>query len=331
MSIQKINAVAPQFASSVANGVQNVSAPADFEQKPINVKNATLNGLGALGVAGLALLAIRRGKLSKMATSLDDFRAKGNQLVKGKAVKPNGKPYTGIISSVDRRGKLETHFEYENGILKSAKKYEVEQINGPVRPPEGYVPRKKLIDRKVYNYDENGKLVSVIRQEFQVTNPLMMDDPRWKPNWEWVDVETFDIKKMQNVGKQRGLLRAIGNEPILDSNLANGYQVFKHNADKIPGKEKIKSYKDFLEALDLEETDVKNGKLTNKAKERLKKLWEKQGIPETFTWNELIESAIKERQQGPEIKAVNEVVNKKFLPPSNEATKSIIPGVLDEC
>ncbi len=288
MSIQKINAVSPQFTSSMANGVQNLSAPADFEQKPINVKNATLTGLGALGVAGLALLAIRRGKLSEMATSLDDFRAKGNQLVKGKAVKPNGKPYTGIISSVDRRGKLKTYFEYENGILKSAKKYEVEQINGPVRPPEGYIPREKLIDRKVYNYDENGKLASVIRQEFQVTNPLIMDDLRWKPNWEWVDVETFDIKKMQNVGKQRGLLRAIGNEPILDSNLANGYQVFKHNADRIPGMENVKSYEDFLKVLGLEKTDVKNGKLTNEAKERLKKLLEKQGLPETFTWNEFL-------------------------------------------
>ena len=115
-----------------------------------------------------------------------------------------------------------------------------------------------------------------------------MDDLRWKPNWEWVDVETFDIKKMQNVGKQRGLLRAIGNEPILDSNLANGYQVFKHNADRIPGMENVKSYEDFLKVLGLEKTDVKNGKLTNEAKERLKKLLEKQGLPETFTWNEFL-------------------------------------------
>ena len=292
MSIQKINAVSPQFASSVVNGVQNGSIPANSEQKTINVKNAVLTGLGALGVVGLAMLAIRRGKINKAGLSLDEFRAKGNQLVKGKAVKPNGKPYTGIISSVDKKG-IKTYMEYENGILKTSSKYKVEQINGLVRPPEGYVPREELIGRKIYNYDDNGKLASVIRQEFQVTNPLIMDDLRWKPNWEWVDVETFDIKKMQNVGKQRGLLRAIGNEPILDSNLANGYQVFKHNADRIPGVEKVKSYEDFLEALDLEKTDVKNGKLTNEAKKRMKKLLEKQGLPETLSWNELLQQRIK--------------------------------------
>lgn len=293
MSIEKIGLAQQNFTSMNVNNTKTMSVP--FEGQPDDkskkVKTAVLAGLGALGAVGVAMFAIRRGKINKAGLSLDEFRAKGNQLVKGKAVKPNGKPYTGIISSVDKKG-IKTYMEYENGILKTSSKYKVEQINGPVRPPEGYVPGEKLIDRKVYNYDENGKLASVIRQEFQVTNPRM-DDPRWKPNWEWVDVETFDIKKMQNVGKQRGLLRAIGNEPILDSNLANGYQVVKHNADKIPGMEEIKSYEDFLEGLDLEKTDVENGKFTNEAKKRLKKLWEEQGLPETLSWNELLQLRIK--------------------------------------
>lgn len=330
MSIEKIGLAQQNFTSMNVNNTKTMSVP--FEGQPDDkskkVKTAVLAGLGALGAVGVAMFAIKRGKVNKALSSLDDFKASGNKLVKGKAVKANGKPYTGIISHVNKDG-TKIYMEYENGILKSSTKFKLPNAGSGALPPEGYQYVPKIEDcvyKKEFNYDENGKLISVVRCKPAPARGIRIDDSDIKSTYGLVKDKTFDIKKMQNVGKQRGLLRAIGNEPILDSNLANGYQVFKHNADKIPGMEKVKSYEDFLKALDLEETDVKNGKFTNEAKKRLKKLLEKQGTPETFTWNELMEYIIKERQQGPEIKTINEVVNKKFLPPSNEGTKSVIPG-----
>ena len=116
-------------------------------------KGKVLIGLAVAGAIGLALLAIKKGKVPK-ELSLEDFKAGKNKFIKGKAYKPDGTPFSGSVVQIMPKDGTKVVLTYENGTLKSSEF---------LKPGEkGKFLQDKL---KLYKYDENGVIDSVINHK----------------------------------------------------------------------------------------------------------------------------------------------------------------------
>lgn len=112
------------------SNTQKTSAPINEAEKDLKLlakkevsKNVTtkvvLSGLALTGAIGLAIMAIKSGKISTV--TVDSFKEQGNKFIKGKAFKPNGKPFTGIIEQMHKDGKKYS-MQYVDGVLQKVDK-----------------------------------------------------------------------------------------------------------------------------------------------------------------------------------------------------------------
>jgi len=116
MSIENIKS-ASQVSFSSTKNVAKVKKEAKTEQKGDKKKLAlALMGLATAGVAAVGIaMNIKKGKIPTELT-FDDFKKIG-KFDKGQAL-VKGRPYTGIIEVVNKKGKYV--LEYADGVLKSS-------------------------------------------------------------------------------------------------------------------------------------------------------------------------------------------------------------------
>ena len=115
-----------------------------------------LAGLATAGAIGLALLAIKKGKGTKLSKEMDleAFRNAGCKFEKGKALTKKGKPFSGtIISNSSKNVGSKYYMTYENGVLKSSQRKSLVTDHGYVTD-----------QAKEYIRDASGKLEKIIKK-----------------------------------------------------------------------------------------------------------------------------------------------------------------------
>lgn len=111
-----------------------------------------LGSLAAAGVIAAAVLSVRKGKQPTNVLKeigVDKFKEAGNKFIKGKAVKADGTPFSGVITQIKKNGnKIEMNFS--NGILTETKTQQ-KVVNG------NFIPQSA----KKYIYNNEDKLQNI--------------------------------------------------------------------------------------------------------------------------------------------------------------------------
>lgn len=158
----------------------------DNENEKSNTTKCALTGFAIAGAIGLAILAIKKGKVPK-ETFVDDFRNAGNKFVKGKAFNADGSAYTGLISSLKKDGSKVVR-AYKNGVLQTAQTLKP-TVNGQFLPST----------MKQYNYNGNGKLESVTEKAWAHVSHM---DPK-KSGFQWLETKTKNLDEVRKVGLEK--------------------------------------------------------------------------------------------------------------------------------
>ena len=103
----------PCFQSIQSDNNSEKMDSAKNSQKALAASLAALAGIG-LGVVA----AVSRKNVKKVIMNIDDFKAAGNKLIKGKAVTANGKPFTGKLVRTTKKGQ-NVLIEYKDGVMTS--------------------------------------------------------------------------------------------------------------------------------------------------------------------------------------------------------------------
>jgi len=130
------------------------------EEKPkpfLDNKKKIVFALGALAAAGIAAVAISRGRKVPPELSFDKFKKIG-KFEKGKAI-VKGQPYTGIIKTSNKNGDF--NIKYTDGVLQSSLQIATKG--------EGDNALLSAFEKQ-YSYDENGKLSEVVRYRYHTSD-----------------------------------------------------------------------------------------------------------------------------------------------------------------
>lgn len=141
--------------SPVNKTIKNTKPEVNKAKTNKNTSTIVMSGLAMAGVIGAAILAVKKGQAAKAIKEIgvNKFKEAGNTFVKGKAFTKDGKPFSGIITTIGKDG-LKRNIEYTNGVIKEVKTYK------PSAPIQGKVYDIPL-SKKSYNYNAEGKLESI--------------------------------------------------------------------------------------------------------------------------------------------------------------------------
>lgn len=175
----KLNAI--QNLSTTSINFKATNPEIEPKNESSKMKKVALTGLTAAGVISLALLAIKKGKMSQISQeiNLETFKKAGNNFKNGVAFTKLGKPFSGTII-VDSKIKPGTkhYLKYENGILKASER------KGLVLDV-GYVTNQI----KEYIYDSAGNIKTIIKKS---ENDIL------KPNI-FKNIENIDLAAKRNL------------------------------------------------------------------------------------------------------------------------------------
>ena len=148
MQVSSVHSI--PMKGSVANNTATTNPQEKKDVKEIikDNKGKIALALGALAAAGVAAVALTRGKKVPSEMSIDDFKKIG-KFEKGAAT-VNGKPYTGVINVTNKKGTYA--LEYADGALKSS-------TLGKSVEGTGSLDIKLPLSKKVYSTNDGVRTV----------------------------------------------------------------------------------------------------------------------------------------------------------------------------
>ena len=164
-------------------------AEAKKEDTKSTAKKFTLAGLGAAAAIAAGIIAIKKGQAAKAIKEIgmDTFKEAGNNFIKGKAVTKNGKPFSGIVTTIGKDG-IKQNLKYENGVLTEVERFKTVNISREA----SYIKSGK----KTYNYTTEGKLESIDKFSWGHVSSL---DPK-KSGMQYIKTGSTNLDKKRAEG-----------------------------------------------------------------------------------------------------------------------------------
>lgn len=173
--------------------VANKKTTSQTESDDTHKKNLTaviLTGLGAAGVIGAAILAIKKNQAADAVKiiGVQQFKNAGNKFLKGKALTSKGEPFTGVLMQTVKNGN-EKEMHYVNGVLEKVITFKPgKHINGKLVN----VP----LSKKMYQYNEAGKLKNI---ENFLWGHASSTDPK-RTSYQYIKTSTINLNKKRAQG-----------------------------------------------------------------------------------------------------------------------------------
>lgn len=148
-------------------------------------------GLATLGVIAAAAVAIKKGKAPKdIKMSVNSFKEAGNTFVKGRAVSANGKPFSGVLTMVNKNGNTR-EIKYVNGVLQQVEVFK--PVNLPNNTDSAVKGALKIpSEKKVFNYiytDKHLKLDTIDKYGYGHVNSI---NPK-QNGMQYIKTETVNL------------------------------------------------------------------------------------------------------------------------------------------
>lgn len=170
MPVQSIsmNNIAFRGETAKKEETQTLGAKKPAENNGVDKKKLAL-ALGGLAAVGVAAVCIAKGRKASSGMSIEKFKKAGgfekvnNDRVSRTLATYKGKPYTGAIAVTNKNGNF--NIQYKDGVLKEVLQTKGNLPDGDIakNAPQDFDGIKALGMKKVYSYNDNGKLKEVAR------------------------------------------------------------------------------------------------------------------------------------------------------------------------
>lgn len=213
-----INPANVKKTSSPAANKKTTPQTESCENSKRNYTSVVLTGLGAVGVIGAAILAIKMNQTADAVKiiGVQQFKNAGNKFLKGKALTSKGEPFTGVLLQTVKNGN-EKEIHYVNGFLEKVITFKPgKHVNGKLVN----VP----LSKKVYQYNEAGKLKTFFWRHVSLTDPKPLNNTRLKQDAETLkQKEIKELKEQEIKKKVKEIKQHLSKETEINSSTIDSY------------------------------------------------------------------------------------------------------------